>query len=79
MALVVVLVALVAAVGGAAAGADDGRPGSRYLVQTGDTLWGVARGIVGPEGDPRPMVEELRDINSLGPGHLPAGTTLILP
>ncbi len=79
MALVVVLLAFVAAVGSAAAGADDARPVSRYLVEAGDTLWGVARGIVGPEGDPRPVVEELRDLNGLGAGHLPAGTTLVLP
>ncbi len=80
MALVVVISGLLAAVGRAAAGTADHAPApSRHLVQAGDTLWAIARGLVGGEGDPRPMVEELRDLNGLGSAPLPAGTTLVLP
>lgn len=57
-------------------------PGSRpavHVVRPGETLWGIARGIVGPEGDPRPVVAELRKLNGLGDRVLPAGARLALP
>jgi hypothetical protein len=48
-------------------------------VAEGDTLWEIARRLVGPEGDPRPVVEELRVGNRLGGGAILEGQTLILP
>ncbi len=49
------------------------------VVRAGDTLWAVARGIVGAEGDPRPVVARLRAINGIEPGSLRPGMTLRLP
>lgn len=50
-----------------------------HVVRPGDTLWGIAREIVGPEGDPRPLVADLREANGLGARPLPAGARLTLP
>lgn len=50
-----------------------------YVVRTGDTLWEVARAVVGAEGDPRPMIEVLREANGLGTAPLVAGTRLLVP
>jgi hypothetical protein len=33
-----------------------------YVVQPGDTLWSIAARLA-PEADPRPIVEELRELN----------------
>lgn len=54
-------------------------PEARYVVRTGDTLWEIARSLVGPEGDPRPAVEAIREANGLGTASLLAGDTLDLP
>ena len=64
---------------GAAAGETVAREGGAvHVVEPGDTLWVIARGIVGPEGDPRPMVDRIRETNDLD-GPLLAGTRLVLP
>jgi nucleoid-associated protein YgaU len=54
-------------------------PTVRYLVQSGDTLWELARARLGPQGDPRPLVAEIREVNRLGAGPLEAGRILVLP
>jgi hypothetical protein len=64
------------ALGGSASGPPADR---RYVVRQGDTLWEIARGLVGSRGDPRPAVEAIREVNGLGTGPLPAGDTLALP
>jgi hypothetical protein len=46
---------------------------SVYVVQPGDTLWSIAERLA-PDGDPRPIVEELRDLN--GGTDLEVGTRL---
>lgn len=60
-------VALVAATGRMALGGGASEPPrpQRYVVRAGDTLWEIARGLVGPAGDPRPVVEEIRRDNDL--------------
>lgn len=58
---------------------DDGSPPRRYMVQAGDTLWEIARGLVGPTGDPRPAVEAIREANGLGTTPLLAGEALLIP
>jgi nucleoid-associated protein YgaU len=59
--------------------APGGSGGHRYRVQTGDTLWAIARREVGPEGDPRPLVADIRESNGLGNAVLMPGQTLIVP
>lgn len=81
--LVGAVAAAVLVVAGAASGSVEApaAPGSEtHLVAEGDTLWGIARGLVGPEGDPRPVVHDLRELNDLRPGSvLLPGVTLVLP
>jgi hypothetical protein len=73
--------------GHATAGAErPSRPGAErvYVVNPGDTLWGIAARIAGPEGDPRPIVDALVSRNHIAgaaivPGerlHLPASSSL---
>jgi hypothetical protein len=49
------------------------------VVAPGDTLWALAREVVGPEGDPRPVVEQLRELNGLGSEPLTVGLELRVP
>lgn len=80
--LAAVLAGTLAGAGRAAGGSDPvpGRgPAERYLVQPGDTLWELARARLGPQGDPRPLVAEIREVNRLGAGPLQAGRILLLP
>ncbi len=60
-------------------GAEASAPARPYLVKPGDTLWAIARAEVGPEGDPRPVVAEIRDANHLPGASLIAGETIRLP
>ncbi len=55
-------------------------PEARVLVRPGDTLWEIARAAVGPEGDPRPLVQLIREANGMSPWDtvLP-GTSLVVP
>jgi nucleoid-associated protein YgaU len=81
---------LVAATGGAALGRSRVAEGARAsaapasearrVVRQGDTLWEIARAVVGPEGDPRPVVQWIREANGLAPSHgLLPGTSLVVP
>lgn len=83
MVLIGVLVGTLWAAGQALGGSDPapGRDGGhhRYLVQAGDTLWTIARREVGPEGDPRPLIADIRDLNGLTTSALGTGQVLILP
>jgi hypothetical protein len=64
---------------GAGAARSD-RPERRtYVVRTGDTLWGIASSLVGPEGDPRPFVDRLGRTNHVASGVIEAGDVLVLP
>jgi hypothetical protein len=49
------------------------------VVQPGDTLWGIVRLQVGPNEDPRPMIEVIRRANQLHGAALTPGAKLILP
>jgi hypothetical protein len=80
--LAAVLAGTLAAAGRAAGGSDPvlrRGPAERHVVQVGDTLWELARARIGPEGDPRPLVAEIREVNRLGAGPLEAGRILLLP
>lgn len=49
-----------------------------HLVGPGDTLWGLATGLA-PTADPRPLVDEIRQLNGLSGSRLSTGQTLYLP
>lgn len=50
-----------------------------HVVESGDTLWDIARALVGVEGDPRPTIQRIRDLNELGTDPIVPGTRLLLP
>jgi hypothetical protein len=52
-------------------------PETRYVVQPGDTLWGLAAERFA--GDPREGIWRIRERNDLDGTVLPAGTILYLP
>lgn len=51
---------------------------TRTTVQSGETLWAVARRIA-PERDPREVIAQLRRLNGMHTGGLQAGQQLLLP
>ena len=53
------------------------QPTVQYTVQPGDTLWSIARSLQ-PEGDVRPLVHGLQDVNGGGAG-LSVGQVLMVP
>jgi LysM domain len=75
------VVLAVTVIAGRAAGTSGEAPGPRasLVVRSGDTVWAIARERVGPEGDPRPLVQAIRDANGLGAGPLLAGQRIVLP
>ena len=50
-----------------------------HEVQAGETLWSIARGLVGSQGDPRPVVDELISVNGLSGALIRPGQRLSLP
>ena len=74
-------VALGIGVVGGRAGAGTERPAAPlvHVVRPGETLWAIARGIVGAAGDPRPVVDRLIEANHLSGRVLDPGRRLILP
>jgi LysM repeat protein len=75
-----VLSASVWAAGGALGGSEPlPAPGSVYRVRPGDTLWDLARRQVGPEGDPRPLIADIRALNELSSPALHPGQVLAVP
>ena len=80
-ALSLAVVLLLVVVDGDAAAADVGSVSvpdtiSVHVVQPGDTLWGIAREMAGPDADIRPLVEELKVI--AGGSNLQIGQRLIV-
>lgn len=55
------------------------RPASVHVVRSGETVWGIARSLVGEEGDPRPVVDALVRANHLTGGTVQPGERLIVP
>ena len=50
-----------------------------HVVGPGETVWGIARSLVGPEGDPRPVVDAMVRVNHLGRDMVQPGQRLVLP
>ena len=75
-----VLSAVLWAAGGALGGSEPlSAPGSVYRVRPGDTLWDLARRQVGPEGNPRPLIADIRAVNDLSSPALHPGQVLVVP
>ncbi|QGQ19615.1 LysM peptidoglycan-binding domain-containing protein [Cellulomonas sp. JZ18] len=51
----------------------------RVVVAPGDTLWGLAAQVAGPEEDVRDVVLRLIELNALPGGKLRAGQTVVVP
>jgi LysM repeat protein len=47
------------------------------VVREGDTLWSIARRLA-PEGDPRPIVDELATANRIDAGSIVPGQALVV-
>ncbi len=54
-------------------------PTRAYVVQSGDTLWGIARAVAEPGEDLRPVVATISDLNHLGGDGILAGQALLVP
>jgi hypothetical protein len=66
------------ALGGASEPAGE-RTRPRILIEPGQTLWSIAKGVVGPEADPRPYIQQIRELNGLATSELQVGQRLALP
>ncbi|MGH2711783.1 MAG: LysM peptidoglycan-binding domain-containing protein [Actinomycetota bacterium] len=51
----------------------------RISVEAGETLWSIAKARIGPEGDPRPYIDEIRELNRMPTSELTVGQLLLLP
>lgn len=49
------------------------------VVQSGDTLWSIAKGLAGAQGDPRPVVSEISSLNGLQTALIAPGQSLVVP
>jgi nucleoid-associated protein YgaU len=75
-----ILAATMALVGTrAASGADRPEPVRTTVVRSGDTLWSIAERVVGTQGDPRPVVQQLIDVNGMSSALIVPGQRLRLP
>lgn len=50
-----------------------------YTVAPGDTVWSIVVDHYPPEEDPRPMVQDIREVNDLEDFRVYAGMRLELP
>ena len=48
------------------------------VVQTGETLWGIAREVA-PGSDPRGVVRQIRQMNDLGTTPVVPGQSIVVP
>lgn len=58
--------------------ADQGRATGVVVVQPGESLWQIARGIA-PDADPREIVTVLRELNGLGDAPVVPGQSILVP
>jgi LysM repeat protein len=77
--VVVVLLSSLLWAAGAALGGSEPVITHGYRVRAGDTLWTIARREVGPEGDPRRFVADVRRANGMTTSAIGVGQILVLP
>jgi LysM repeat protein len=73
--------------GRAGAGPDEGpghggwvvRPPRTHVVRAGETVWSIAVRLAGSEGDPRPVVDRLIDLNHITGAVIVPGQRLLVP
>lgn len=53
--------------------------GATVMIEPGQTLWDVAAGVTPAGGDVRATVAQIRQLNGLDTGAVPAWTTVVLP
>ena len=61
-----------------AAGESDGSATAYVSVESGDTLWSIAR-TVAPHSDTRDMIKRIADLNDLHSSTVRAGQLLVVP
>lgn len=77
--LVALLVVVIAAGQMAdATGSSSAAAPTSVVVQSGETLWGIAREIA-PGHDPRLVIAQIRELNDLGTRSIVPGQTLVVP
>ncbi|CAN5698824.1 hypothetical protein BH24ACT21_BH24ACT21_08570 [soil metagenome] len=62
---------------GSNAGAE--APPIQHIVEPGDTLWEITAEYYPPSEDPRPIIEEIRDMNHLEGYQVHSGMRLEIP
>ena len=50
-----------------------------YVVESGDTLWKIASGVVGPDQDLRRLVADIRRLSGVEGGTIFPGQVLLIP
>jgi LysM repeat protein len=82
LASVVLLLLAVAVSGRVTAQAGDVLPAGPatavVVVQPGETLWQIAKTLA-PQGDPRALVSEIRELNGLSDAPVRPGQSLVVP
>ena len=76
-ALLVTAILAFALYAGSNAGAES--PPIYHTVSSGETLWEITVEHYPPSEDPRPIIEEIREMNSLAEYRIHSGMTLELP
>ncbi|HEU5112462.1 MAG TPA: LysM peptidoglycan-binding domain-containing protein [Acidimicrobiia bacterium] len=51
----------------------------RYVVESGDTLWGIATAHAGPDQDVRRLVADIARLSEVDPGSIFPGQVLLIP